>query len=120
MQRVEVLAHRTSILLRRWKAEYVSPKARFTVTLGACRQKAFWKRKPSRRPTETFQTTGYSVFKAPVKLVPSDVRADGTASSVPPLLTIMVSCTSLPNVLIGPNLAVSVPYLESFIPVSSS
>ena len=108
MQRVEVLAHPTSILLRRWKAEYGSPKARFTVTLGACRQKAFWKRKPSRRPDETFQTTGYSDFQATVKLVPSDVRADGTASSVPPLLTIMISCTSLPNALIGPDFEVSV------------
>jgi hypothetical protein len=106
VQCVEVLAHPTSILLRRPKAECSSPKATFTATLRACRQKAFWKGNLPEGPT--FETTGYSDFQATVKLVPSDVRADGTASSAPPLLTIMISCTSLPNALIGPDVEVSV------------
>jgi hypothetical protein len=77
-------------------------------TSQSAHKKAFWKWQNSRRPFGAFETTSYSDFHATVKLVPSDVRADGTASSAPPLLTMMISCTSLPNALIGPDFEVSV------------
>jgi len=63
----------------------------------------------SRRPTKpTEPPTGYSDFQVTWKLEPSVVRDDGSASSVPVLLTMMISCTSLPNALMGSVVEASV------------
>ena len=59
----------------------------------------------------------HSDFQATWKLVPSDVRAEGRASSEPLLLTMMISCTSLPNALITPDVEVSVAKFVSLTSV---
>jgi hypothetical protein len=57
----------------------------------------------------------HSDFHTTSKLVPSLVRADGTASLAPPLLTMVIENTLLPKVLIGPEIA---PAVASFVPLT--
>lgn len=55
-----------------------------------------------------------------VKLVPSDVTEEGTASSVPEPVAMMISCELLPKALMTPEVELSVASLVSLTSVQSS
>ena len=58
-----------------------------------------------------FSVENHSDFQTTSKLVPSEVSAEGTASSLPLLLTIVISFTLPPKALIGPEVEESVASL---------
>lgn len=57
----------------------------------------------------------HSDFQTTSKLVPSLLNADGTASSAPLALTMVMENTLLPKLLIGPEMA---PSVASFVPLT--